>query len=67
MTFQLWFWSYLIAASESISLSGNLSFAASQNVEELMFISSGPFKISEGSSLTLAEILLVLDPLIQLR
>ena len=44
------FGSYLIAASESISLSGNLSFAASQNVEELMFISSGPFKISEGSS-----------------
>ena len=44
------FGSYLIAASESISLSGNLSFASSQNVEELMFISSGPFKISDGAS-----------------
>ena len=43
--------SYLVASSDSITLSGALTFTSSTNVEELLFISAGGISVAEGTSI----------------
>ena len=44
--------SYAMAASEDMTLNGNLDFTSTTNIEELLFISSGNLAFESGSSIS---------------